>query len=111
MQLIVETFWQAGEPSHAVAGTQLGWAPGGLPEGVQAALAVPVGTTQVVSRALYMGLLIAKLDALIQADHLAARRVMEVSEEHCPELYGITMYCGRTIRLAPSCVGIASRRS
>ncbi len=71
----------------------LGWSPADLDPSVQVALAVPVSTSQLMTRWLFMDLLTAKLDALIQADPRAARAAMEMSQDQYPELYAIIMYC------------------
>ncbi len=66
------------------------WVPNGPESAVAMALSVTYSKTE-LSYSLYLDLLTLKLDALIQADPVAARRAMEMSPEHAPGLWSIAM--------------------
>lgn len=68
-----------------MAKRNLAWLPSGTLPGTAQALSVP-DPGRPITRDLYLSLLEAKLDQLIQADRIAARQAMEMSEEHSPEL-------------------------
>ena len=64
------------------------WLPDGLDEGYQHALAVPRPQGP-MSRSLYVSLLEAKLQRLIDANPRAATQAMQMSQESAPSLWAI----------------------
>lgn len=64
------------------------WLPNGLEPSVAMALSV-VDPGAEISRSLYLNLLTAKLDAMIQADPAAAQRALEMSQEQALGLWSI----------------------
>jgi len=67
------------------------WVPNGLPHGLAMVLSVP-DPGGPMTYDLYLALLEAKLDELIQEDPKEARRAMEMSREGAPHLWTIAEY-------------------